>query len=127
MENLMRLWRNRVKAILGIVQAGETEHREVASMAAQIGADYHGRFIVELLQNASDQAAKARLEKSDVVIIRTSEVIAITNEGVPFDEDGLRSITSLGLSTKNPSDTIGNKGVGFKSVFHKKVRKVRGQ
>ena len=85
-------------------------------MAAQIGADYHGRFIVELLQNASDQAAKARLEKSDVVIIRTSEVIAITNEGVPFDEDGLRSLPP-GLSTKNPSDTIGNKGVGFKSVF----------
>ncbi|HUW34448.1 MAG TPA: hypothetical protein VM223_22805 [Planctomycetota bacterium] len=30
-------------------------------MAAQVGADYHGRFLVELLQNASDQAAEASL------------------------------------------------------------------
>lgn len=113
----MNLWRSRISAILGIVRAGETEHREVANIAAQIGADYHGRFVVELLQNASDQAASAGLRESSVTIVRTSEFVALANQGIPFNDAGLRSITSLGLSTKNPQDAIGNKGVGFKSVF----------
>jgi hypothetical protein len=113
----MTLWKSRVGAILGIVRAGGTEHREVASMAAQVGADYHGRFIVELLQNASDQATDAGLRESCVTIIRTAEFLAFLNEGVEFKEKGLRSITSLGPSTKNPQDAIGNKGLGFKSVF----------
>jgi hypothetical protein len=117
MSNLTTLWKSRVGAILGIVRAGETEHREVASLAAQVGADYHGRFIVELLQNASDQATDAGLLDSCVTIIRTAEFVAFVNEGIEFKEKGLRSITSLGLSTKNPQDAIGNKGLGFKSVF----------
>jgi hypothetical protein len=117
MNDLMALWKSRVGAILGIVQAGGTEHREVASMAAQVGADYHGRFIVELLQNASDQATEAGLCESCVTIIRTAQFVAFANEGIEFKEKGLRSITSLGLSTKRPQDAIGNKGVGFKSVF----------
>ena len=117
MSDLMTLWKSRVGAILGIVRAGGTEHREVASMAAQVGADYHGRFIVELLQNASDQATDAGLRESCVTIIRTAEFVAFANEGTEFEEKGLRSITSLGLSTKSPQDAIGNKGLGFKSVF----------
>ncbi len=117
MNDLMMLWRKRILAILGIVKAGEREHREIANMAAQVGADYHGRFIVELLQNASDQACEAGLTESAVTVVRTAELVAVANEGAPFTEDGLRSITSLGLSTKNPQDAIGNKGIGFKSVF----------
>lgn len=113
----MTLWKSRVGAILGIVLAGGTDHREVASMAAQVEADYHGRFIVELLQNASDQATEAGLVDSCITIIRTAELVAFTNEGIEFKEEGLRSITSLGLSTKRPQDAIGNKGIGFKSVF----------
>jgi len=117
MNDLMVLWRKRILAILGIVRAGEKEHREIANMAAQVGTDYHGRFIVELLQNASDQACEAGLAESTVTIIRTPEVVAVANEGAPFTEDGPRSITSLALSTKNPQDAIGNKVIGFKSVF----------
>lgn len=117
MNDLVTLWKSRVGVILGIVLAGGTDHREVASMAAQVEADYHGRFIVELLQNASDQATAAGLDDSCVTIIRTSELVAFANEGIEFKKEGLDSITSLGLSTKRPQDAIGNKGIGFKSVF----------
>jgi len=117
MNDLVTLWKSRVGAILGIVLAGGTDHREVASMAAQVEADYHGRFIVELLQNASDQATEAGLVDSCVTIIRTAELVAFANEGIEFKSNGLHSITSLGLSTKRPQDAIGNKGIGFKSVF----------
>lgn len=86
-------------------------------MAAQVGADYHGRFVIELLQNASDQAASANLHESCVTIVRTDDFVALANEGIPFDRDKLSDITSLGLSRKNPQEAIGNKGLGFKSVF----------
>lgn len=114
---VMNLWSSRLKSILGIVRAGETEHREVATMGAQVQADYHGRFIVELLQNASDQASEAGLETSTVTIVRTKDMFALANQGIPFDTPGLKSVTSLGLSNKRPQDAIGNKGIGFKSVF----------
>src|SRR5437870_7538565 len=113
MSNLMRLWKSRVMAIVGIVRAGETEHREVANIAAQIGADYHGRFIVELLQNASDQAADGGLRDSSVTIVRASEFVAIANEGTPFDDKGLRSITSLGLSTDRKSTRLNSSHVAI--------------
>jgi len=104
MSDLKALWKSRVGAILGIARAGGTEHREVANMAAQVGADYHGRFVIELLQNASDQAASANLHESCVTIVRTGDFVALANEGIPFDKDKLSDITSLGLSRKNPQD-----------------------
>lgn len=39
------------------------------------------------------------------------------NQGTPFTEKDIKAITSLGLSTKNPETSLGNKGVGFKAVF----------
>lgn len=117
MINLLELWKNRVSAIHANVREGEKNHRELANVAAQIGADYHDRFIIELLQNASDQATAASRPQSMVTLIRTSHLIAFANEGTPFTDEGLRSITSPGLSTKNPQEAIGNKGVGFKPVF----------
>jgi hypothetical protein len=44
-------------------------------MAAQVGADYHGRFVIELLQNASDQAIAANLQESCVTIVRTGDLL----------------------------------------------------
>ncbi|NQW18502.1 MAG: hypothetical protein HQ478_13545, partial [Chloroflexi bacterium] len=117
MHEIDKLWERKIKSILGILEAGEADHLEVASMAQQIGADYHGRFLVELLQNASDQARAAGMTTSEVVIVRTESFVAVSNQGHPFSDLGLKSITSIGLSPKDPQESIGNKGVGFKSVF----------
>lgn len=112
------LWRPRVRVILENVAQGVREHRELASVAAQIQADYHGgRFLIELLQNASDQAALARMSSSTVVIVRTDDLVAVSNKGLPFSREGVNALSSIGLSPKSPSSTIGHKGLGFKSVF----------
>jgi hypothetical protein len=115
--NIEQLWRDRVEEILGICAAGGDSHREVAVMSEYVEADYHGRFLVELLQNANDQAIKAGHLDSTVRILRTESLFAATNEGAPFDDSGLKSVTSLGLSPKDPTQLIGNKGIGFKSVY----------
>lgn len=111
---LQVLLANRAAEILGIVAAGGTTHREVAVMSEYVGADYHGRFLVELLQNANDQA---RNRGATVTIIREPNLIAVTNEGEPLQPDGASALTSLGLSSKDPSELIGNKGIGFKAVY----------
>ena len=115
--DLTDLWKRRIRTILNAAAEGETDHREISNLAAHIGADYHGRFLVELLQNAEDQAVAAGLGRSRVAIVRTRELIAVSNEGAPFNEKGVKAITSAGISPKDANTAIGNKGIGFKAVF----------
>jgi hypothetical protein len=56
------------------------------------------------------------LSKQSGFSAKSDRLLAHDNEGIPFDKDKLSDITSLGLR-KNPQDAIGNKGLGFKSVF----------
>src|SRR5271163_2416313 len=109
MFDLEKLWKKRLRVIFQSIAAGERSHREIASIASHIGADYHGRFLIELLQNACDQAKKVGLRNSCVTIVRTEHFIAVTNQGEPFTEPGIEEITSLGLSSKDPQVDIGNK------------------
>ena len=115
--DLTNLWQRRIRTILNAAAEGETDHREISNLSAHIEADYHGRFLVELLQNAEDQAVAADLGRSRVAIIRARELIAVSNEGLPFNEKGVKAITSAGISPKDANVSIGNKGVGFKAVF----------
>ena len=117
MIDLEALWKSRLDSLIGTIAAGETDHIEIASLASHIGADYHGRFLIELLQNAEDQAIKSSLIGTTVLVVRTDTTVAVFNRGMPFDINGVRSITSAGISYKDPSETIGNKGIGFKAVF----------
>jgi len=115
--DLISLWQSRIRSILHTIAEGETDYKEVANLAAHIGADYHDRFLIELLQNAEDQAVIAGLRDSTVAIVRTESVVAVANKGNPFIDSSVREITSAGISSKDPTVAIGNKGVGFKSVF----------
>ena len=115
--NFEELWRQRLKSILEQIATGETDYEEVANLAEHIGADYHGRFLVELLQNAEDQTTKAGVSDGLVVVVRTGTHVYVLNQGLAFDDPGIRSITSAGISPKRAEESIGNKGVGFKAVF----------
>lgn len=115
--NFEELWSRRLKSILEQIAMGETDYEEVANLAEHIGADYHGRFLVELLQNAEDQTTKAEISNGLAVVVRTGTHVYVLNQGLPFDDPGIRSITSAGISPKRAEESIGNKGVGFKAVF----------
>ena len=115
--NFKLLCYDRLKSILGQIAVGETDYQEVANLAEHIGVDYHGRFLVELLQNAEDQTTKAGLSDGLAIIVRTDAFVGVLNQGLPFDDKGVRSITSAGISSKKIEESIGNKGVGFKAVF----------
>lgn len=82
-------------------------------------------FVLELIQNADDNSYHKSLlsDSSESVpalkfIIGTASVSVLNNE-VGFSEKNVRAICDVGRSTKgaHQSGYIGQKGIGFKSVF----------
>jgi hypothetical protein len=104
---------------------GFTTISEQAGHIVQVGADYQGRAIYELLQNAFDKADK------NILIKVEGNTLYVANDGMPFtyaaeyDYDqgksqcrgDFQALCSISTSEKNRNESIGNKGVGFKSVF----------
>ncbi len=81
--------------------------------------DYEGREILELLQNASDQAREAEVP-GRVVIELLQEGLVVANSGAAFSIDGVKSLEVAYLSSKpyKRRQYIGNKGLGFRSVLN---------
>lgn len=81
--------------------------------------DYEGREILELLQNAADQA-KAEDVSGKVVIELTEAGLLIANNGKAFSIAGVKSLQNAHLSPKrlNQQQFIGCKGLGFRSILN---------
>lgn len=81
--------------------------------------DYEEREILELLQNAADQAREAGV-RGQVVIELMPEGLVIANKGASFSVGGVHSLENAYLSPKRHKrrQFIGNKGLGFRSVLN---------
>ena len=103
---------------------------EVASLRSDghaeqtVRSEYHGRFLIELLQNARDAAMKAaKLDTSGrswgrLRIELGPGSLVVANQGVPVTPKVLLySLGKFGESTKPHGEGIGHKGIGFKSVL----------
>ena len=103
------------------------ERREYLSRENNLEArdvkGYHGRELLELLQNADDAYQKSinlgeRPVDDLVVKIRyLNNKLTISNTGTFFDESGIDSIM-LGNNSSKGEEYIGNKGTGFRSVLN---------
>lgn len=111
------LWRRRLDTLISGIANQDTYYLQIANAAEHLSAEYHGRFLIELLQNANDQAMRAGLANSLVTVHRTAELLAVGNSGQPFDDRKIDAITSIFRSDKTADECIGNKGIGFKAVF----------
>lgn len=98
--------------------------KQQAGQVEQVSADYQGRVIYELLQNAFDKATNKIL-----VSVRSNSLL-IANDGTKFTysesysyQNGgnirgdFQALSSISTSNKLANVNIGNKGVGFKSVY----------
>jgi hypothetical protein len=85
----------------------------------EITRGYHGREVLELLQNAGD-AARISKVPGKVRIVVTTHGLVIGNTGRPFDKDGVQSLQTANLSPKRKRDAvlIGDKGLGFRSILN---------
>ena len=81
--------------------------------------DYEGREILELLQNANDQAAEVK-QNGRVCIELFPEGLVVANTGLPFSTSGVASLQTSNLSPKRTRQRqiIGSKGLGFRSVLN---------
>lgn len=84
--------------------------RDKAGRERDLRELYRGRAPYELLQNADDAKAKT------VVFILSDEGLAFAHDGNWFTVANFRSLAD-GWSDKDPSQCIGHKGLGFRSVL----------
>jgi hypothetical protein len=86
--------------------------REIAEIEG-----YHGRELLELLQNAVDELESAT--DKFVCIELAGNTLRFSNNGNVFTKDGITSLMYTNLSPKfNNHKYIGNKGTGFRSVLN---------
>ena len=110
-----------VQTFFDELKNGTQNYRTIASLDAQIAQAYRGRCILELLQNAHDALEQAPSDDLRQIsfVLRTvpRPVLLIGNTGVPFRHDNFIGLCQLGQSPKDPNQSVGNKGLGFRSVL----------
>lgn len=114
----------KVRVFLTEVAEGVSGYRSMHSLTQQVEHVYHGRFLIELLQNAHDAFTGAALSDNDnrveIIFDPTDSAhgsLLIANDGEPFSASNFDRLSQLGQSDKDPQKSIGNKGIGFRSVL----------
>lgn len=96
---------------------------DLAGLENYIAESYNNRSFIELLQNADD--AKA----SKFKIVKKSDLLFVANNGRVFNQRDLESLCRSASSNKLRGETIGYRGIGFKSVvgFAKEIHLFSGE
>ncbi|KTG11415.1 hypothetical protein AUR64_03940 [Haloprofundus marisrubri] len=100
---------------LGTYQSNPDRIESDAGTERQDRADYEGRFIFELLQNAVDEMDDT--EDPRVKLELTEDALLVANNGNAFSIKDLYALTLTTRTTKAGETTIGHKGRGFTSVL----------
>lgn len=108
------------------IELGKVEQSYITQILNMTGAyrreierskGYHGRQLLELLQNADDEAENT--EKPSVLIKLEIDRLIIANNGSPFSKEGILSLMYSDNSPKiKRQKKIGYKGLGFRSVLN---------
>jgi hypothetical protein len=80
-------------------------------------SDYHGRELLELLQNVDDAAVNTTLTEVDVLLEYKDNVFTVANNGTVFTQETIERLCHGSASNKT-DDYIGNKGTGFRSLLN---------
>ncbi|MFD0894730.1 hypothetical protein KBB96_05065 [Luteolibacter ambystomatis] len=113
--------RNVAELFLFEIAKGTSQYLSLHNLTRHVQHQYHGRFLIELLQNSHD-ALYGDSQEEQRIEIAIREVgpfgaLYIANDGRPFSESNFDRLSNLGQSDKNPQSSIGNKGIGFRSVL----------
>lgn len=92
----------------------------IANYDREVGhvRDYHGREILELIQNADDAGLDRGPNRVKLVI--TPEGLCVGNTGAVFTDRGVKSLVVSDNSPKREDRRafIGNRGLGFRSILN---------
>lgn len=110
-------------SLLNEAKASPNLLSDLAGLENYIAESYHNRSFIELLQNADD--AKA----TKFNIIKKDNLLFVANNGRVFNQRDLISLCRSASSNKLRGETIGYRGIGFKSVvgFSKEIHVISGE
>lgn len=114
----------KIRTFLFEVAEGVSNYRSLHSLTEQVEHQYHGRFLIELIQNAHDALHEkpSPEQPARIAIVldlddSTHGTLLVANDGQPFTRSNFERLSQLGQSDKDPQKSIGNKGLGFRSVL----------
>lgn len=114
----------KIRTFLYELAEGISNYKSLHNLTEQVEHQYHGRFLIELLQNAHDalfDKTDQNLESRIEIVFEPNDgqygALYVANDGNHFTESNFRSLSQLGQSDKDPQESIGNKGIGFRSVL----------
>jgi hypothetical protein len=95
--------------------------RDLKRLCERVSDSYRDRVVLELLQNAHDAHAPEASDGRIKLWLDPDEgpfgALMVANGGRGFDRNNFEKLCSPGDTTKIVNEAIGNKGVGFLSVF----------
>ncbi|HEY3374639.1 MAG TPA: DUF3883 domain-containing protein [Candidatus Aquicultor sp.] len=113
-----------IHTFLDEIANGTSNYKSLHNLTEQVEHQYHGRFLIELIQNAHDallERGEGEDERRIELSIMENEApfgaLYVANDGKPFSASNFESLSNLGQSDKDPEKSIGNKGIGFRSVL----------
>lgn len=110
-----------VRTFVDELRHGTRKYRTVASLGGQIAEAYRGRCVLELLQNGHDALPDPPSGDPGMVTFalatEPSPVLLVANSGRGFERKDFKGLCQLGQSPKDPNKSVGNKGLGFRSVL----------
>ena len=96
-------------------------HEGARNLSLNVSDDYGDRFLVELIQNAHDAHPSGSQDGEIAVVFDPTECefgcLYVANRGNGFSKENFLAITNIALSSKPVNESIGNKGLGFRSVL----------
>jgi hypothetical protein len=113
-----------IRSFLDELSNGTSRYRSLHNLTEQVEHQYHGRFLIELIQNAHDALFEVGVMNSPQrieIVLADDEhphgALYIANDGQQFTPSNFKALSNLGQSDKDPQNSIGNKGIGFRSVL----------
>jgi len=98
------------RSLLGEARLSPKLLSDLAGLENYVAESYDSRSFIELLQNADDAGSSSFLVK------RFQQYLIIANNGHVFSKSDLEAICRSAASTKQRGNSIGYRGIGFKSV-----------
>lgn len=108
-----------LKLTLAGVELGSQRDKSMRELTRTAATLYEGRILRELIQNAYD--GSGRHEGADILLRLdlsggSAGVVDVANTGQGFQRENVDAIVNPALSSKRPGNSIGHKGLGFRSV-----------
>jgi hypothetical protein len=104
-----------------LLRPRNSAYTDLKGMCDRVSDSYRDRVVLELLQNAHDAHDRRRDDGRIRILFDPDDgpfgTLSVANDGDGFTPDNFDALSSPSRTTKGVSEAIGNKGVGFLSVF----------